>query len=339
MALAFALLFAATIMQGSYPILMKKYDPFSWEAFWLVYNVALVIIVFIYAGFCIPNFMDYVMDDAVRPQVITTFVLGIFQGVASIALAQAIVRIGASMTWGINQGVSLLVGSIAPMFILGRFPDSTALPVLIIGLIALMIAVFLLTKAGYMRDNAAEKSEATEDAAKKSGSGFVLALFLAVLAGMGGAAINMCLSMNDAIVQLAVGDGVDAASATCLTWVILFSGSFIPNLLFAGQKLIKNKTFGDFTAPGCGMAWFKSIACVSIALCGMFIYGRITYMLGDLGPVVGWIIFNGVSMIVNNIWSYRDHEWDGNPAAKKVSLIGNVAVVIAVVVVGIANGL
>ena len=62
-------------------------------------------------------------------------------------------------------------------------------------------------------------------------------------------------------------------------------------------------------------------------------------MLGPLGPVVGWISFNGIALVIANSWGLKDGEWKGYPEAKKVMLIGNGILILSFIVLGIANGM
>lgn len=116
-------------------------------------------------------------------------------------------------------------------------------------------------------------------------------------------------------------------------------GGFFSNFFYALYKLIKNKTFSDYTKPGCAKAYGKVLLTAFVWFAALGIYGFATNMLGDLGPVVGWIMFNGLALIIANVWGFRDGEWKGFPKARNVALIGNAVIVIALVVLGIVNGM
>ena len=62
-------------------------------------------------------------------------------------------------------------------------------------------------------------------------------------------------------------------------------------------------------------------------------------ILRRFGPVAGWVVFNGLALIIANLWGFADGEWKGFEKAKKVALLGNGVIVIALVIVGISNGL
>ena len=69
------------------------------------------------------------------------------------------------------------------------------------------------------------------------------------------------------------------------------------------------------------------------------VYGFATSLLGSLGPVVGWVMFNGLALIVANLWGFKDGEWAGYDKPKKVALIGNAIIIVALVILGVSNGM
>ena len=75
--------------------------------------------------------------------------------------------------------------------------------------------------------------------------------------------------------------------------------------------------------------WFSALA----------IYGKATALLGTMGPVIGWVAFNGLALIIANVWGFLDGEWRGFKKARNVAIFGNLIIIIALVIVGISNGL
>ena len=173
----------------------------------------------------------------------------------------------------------------------------------------------------------------------KKGSLFVTGLIMALASGAGSAAINIGATASNYPVNLAVADGINPTSASLLSWVVVFFGGFIANFVYAMIKLIKNKTYTDYTKPGCGKAYFKVLITSIVWFSALAVYGKATSLLGTFGPVAGWVVFNGLALIIANLWGFADGEWKGFEKAKKVALLGNGVIVIALVIVGISNGL
>ncbi|CRL43798.1 hypothetical protein SGGMMB4_00411 [Sodalis glossinidius str. 'morsitans'] len=69
------------------------------------------------------------------------------------------------------------------------------------------------------------------------------------------------------------------------------------------------------------------------------VYMPKTALLGNLGPVIGWIAFLSGALIISNAWALKTGEWRGYERPKKVMLLGSVVLVLSVALVGYANGL
>lgn len=329
-------LLIACLFQGSFGICFKKYQPFSWEAFWVMFSVIGVLCIpHIWCYIEVPNYMKYIQQT---PSSTLFFgaLAGFFWGISSIWYSKAINSIGVSLTTGINLGLSNLLGSLVPMVILGAYPSKKVLIVLLLGQAILLVGVAVLSKAGFMKNG----TEQTDKKEKTQGSSiFLSGLIMALASGAGSAAINIGATASNYPVNLAIADGVNATSASLISWVVVFAGGFLANFGFALFKLIKNKTYVDYVKPGCGKAYFKVILTSFVWFAALAVYGKATSLLGTLGPVVGWVAFNGLALIIANIWGFLDGEWKGFQKAKKVAIYGNMVIIIALVVVGISNGL
>ncbi len=119
MASAFFVLFLACIFQGSFGICFKKYQPFSWEAFWVLFSfIGVLCIPHIWCMVEVPHYLSYITATPV-PTLIVGALSGFFWGISSIWYSKAIDMIGVSLVTGINLGLSNLLGSFVPMIILG----------------------------------------------------------------------------------------------------------------------------------------------------------------------------------------------------------------------------
>ncbi|MCI1930763.1 MAG: rhamnose/proton symporter RhaT [Clostridia bacterium] len=336
MAVAFTVLLFACLFQGSFGICFKKYQPFSWEAFWLLFSIIGVLCIpHIWCSIEVPHYMSYIKQT---PS-ITLFwgaLAGFFWGISSIWYSKAIDYIGVSLTTGINLGLSNLLGSFIPMIILNTYPKARVLVVLLIGQAVLMVGVAVLSKAGFIKNKTNNTEEKKES---KAGKLFGTGLIMALASGAGSAAINIGASASNYPVNLAINNGVNSTSASLLAWVVVFAGGFIANFVYALIKVLKNKTYTDYVKPGCGKAYFKVVLTSFVWFAALAIYGKATALLGTLGPVVGWVVFNGLALIIANIWGFLDKEWKGYKKAKNVAIFGNVIILIALVIVGVSNGL
>lgn len=71
----------------------------------------------------------------------------------------------------------------------------------------------------------------------------------------------------------------------------------------------------------------------------MGFYGLGASKLGQLGPVIGWPIFVGLSLLFSNIWAIRTGEWENVNEAKKYLYIGILIIIVATIILGYSNTL
>ena len=339
MATAFGVLLLATLFQGSFGICFKKYQPFSWEAFWALFSlVGVLAMPHIWAFIGIGgDYLKYLAETPL-PMLVGGALAGMFWGISSIWYSRAIDYIGVSLVTGINLGLSNLLGSLVPMAILGTWPEPEVFALILIGQVVLMVGVVILSKAGFMKK--AEQGE--EESSSQQGGGkslFMVGFIMALASGAGSAALNIGATASNTPVNLAIADGVSSTVAPLLQWTVVMAGGFVANFVYALYKLIKNKTFSDYVKPGCGKAYGKVLLTSFVWYAALGVYAIATGLLGELGPVIGWIMFNGLALIVANAWGFKDGEWTGFPGPRKIALAGNAVIIIALIVLGISNGM
>ena len=331
----FFVLMIACMFQGSFGLGMKNYRPFSWEAFWVIFSIiGILIIPIVWTWIEVPGFFKYIL---LTPGWILAIAAacGFLWGISSIWYGKGIDNIGMSLTVGINTGVGCSLGSLIPLFILNKIPPANSLSWLLAGMAVMLIGVGVITKAGILKDK-----ESKQDASRVKNDKFVSGLLMALASGFGTAAMNVGYTYASRASALAVEDGINPVSASLIAYVIVFaSGGFISNIGYALWVLRKNNTFSDFARPGSSFAWFKALLTGGIWFAALGLYAKSTALLGDLGPVIGWIAFLSGALIISNAWGLKTGEWQGYEKPKKVMLLGNVILVLSVVIVGYANGL
>lgn len=331
----FIVLMIACLFQGSFGLGMKNYRPFSWEAFWIIFSViGILLIPILWTGIEVPGFLRYILATPTWVLAIAA-ACGFLWGISAIWYGKGIDSIGLSLTVGINTGVGCSLGSLIPLFILGNIPAARSLTWLLAGMAVMIVGVAIITRAGILKDQQS-KLEITRVKNEK----FVSGLLMALASGFGTAAMNIGYTYASRASALAVADGINPVSASLIAYVIVFaSGGFISNIGYALWMLNKNHTFSDFSRPGSSFAWFKALLTGCIWFGALGLYAKSTALLGDLGPVIGWIAFLSGALIISNAWALKTGEWRGYKRPKKVMLLGNVVLVLSVAIVGYANGL
>ena len=76
-----------------------------------------------------------------------------------------------------------------------------------------------------------------------------------------------------------------------------------------------------------GFCWFAALG----------VYGQGAALLGEIGPVIGWPILLGLSLIISNFWAYRAGEWKNAKGPFNKLLAGLVVLIISAIVLGLGN--
>ncbi|BCN30037.1 L-rhamnose/proton symporter RhaT [Anaeromicropila herbilytica] len=330
----FIVLILAGIFQGSFGLGMKNYKPFSWEAFWGLFSlVGAFIIPQAIMRVEVPNYMEYILDTPAKT-VVLAMICGFIWGISALLFGKAIDSIGMSLTYGLNMGISASLGSFLSLFILGDLPKTKVLVTLIIGYIVMLLGVFVITKAGLLKD---KESKANKD--NESNPLFVRGIMLAMFAGLGSAAMNIGFTFANKSVDLAIQDGVKPINASLISWIIVLAGGVIPQVVYPIYLMIKNRTYKNYVQKGCHVAYGKLLVTSILWFLALDVYAKASILLGDLGPVVGWVAFNALSLIISNGWGLLTGEWKGFIIPKKLLLYGNLILVVSFIIVGLANSL
>lgn len=335
MAAGFFVLIAACVFQGSFGLGMKNYRPFSWEAFWVVFSiVGILFFPILWTSIETPGFFKYIRATP-GGVLFMAGACGFLWGVSAIWYGKAIDYIGLSLTVGINTGVGCSLGSLIPLFILGNIPEANVMALLLAGMAIMLVGVGIITRAGLLKDK-----QSKSDISLLHNEKFMSGMIMALASGFGTAAMNVGYTYAGKASALAVADGVAPVSASLIAYVIVFAtGGFISNLGYALTILFKNKTYSDFTKPGAGYAYFKAVLTGAIWFAALGLYAKSTALLGALGPVIGWIVFLSLALIISNAWGIKTGEWKGYRKPLMVMNIGNAVLILAVIIVGYANSL
>jgi L-rhamnose-H+ transport protein len=336
----FLILLLGCLCQGSFGLGMKKYQPFSWEAFWTLFSVVgILIIPMVWTWLEAPQFMTYIMETKLEVLVLASF-CGFLWGISAILFGKAVDSIGVSLTYGINMGISASLGSLIPLILFGQIPVASSFITLLLGMVVMLGGVGIITKAGLDKEKLMSQVKSQVKSKEMATSkGLSTGILMASLAGLGSAAMNIGFSYANQTLAIATSHGVSPVNASLIPWVITLSGGFVANFAYSFMMLIKNRSYRDYVAVGAGKAYGKALATSLIWFLALGFYAKASVMLGPLGASVGWLTFNGLALIVSNVWGLLDGEWKGYDKPKRLLLIGNAFLIISWIIVGIANSL
>ena len=326
-----ALVLVASIFQGSFGLGMKFMAPLKWEAWWLVHaTVAMLLIPLVWAMLVVPDLFN-VIAAAPSEAIWIGMLFGFLWGIGGIMFGKSIPYIGISLTYGIVMGVCSAVGGLIPFFQMENAASLPAFPYVIAGVVIMLAGVAITAYAGIQRDKITQK-ESNEKINLKVG------LTIAFISGVLSALLNVGFVNAQPVGQAAEAAGAIARNSSLALWVVVLLGAYIMNAGYAIFLLIRNKTWNSFSVPQSGKAYTWAIAAGLFWFGALGIYGQGATLMGDMGPVIGWPILLGVSLIVSNVWAYLNKEWKGASKPFYTLLAGLLVLIVATLVLGYSNG-
>lgn len=328
------LIFIAGLFQGTWALGVKKSEPLRWESLWAPFSlIGMIIIPVIWTWLVIPDFLDIYRTVSVDMLLKPVF-FGTLWGIGAVTFGLAIRYIGMSLSYGINMGVASAVGSLIPFFLLKNL-SGTLVVMVLIGTFIMVTGVILITIAGILREKL-QNSESGEIVKKgHTRTGIIFAL----IGGFSTAAFNIGFNAARPIIDIAADRGATITNASLLAWILVLSGGFIINFGYALFLIFRNKSFKDYKASGAPKAMLKMVAIAVMWFAAIGIYGQGAATMGNLGPVIGWVMFMALALIVSNLWGLKTGEWKNLKKPKNYLLIGNLILIISWIILGFANTL
>ena len=328
--LPFILLIFASFFQGSFGLGMKYMSPLSWEAWWLVHvTIAMIIFPFIWTIVVIPDLFQIISSSPIE-SIQMAMLYGFLWGIGGIMFGVSVPYIGLSLTMGIVMGLAGSVGSLIPFF---QGSNSTTDPVfqyVIGGLIISLIGVALTAKAGINRDK-------LQNLNNSNNSNIVKGILIAIVCGILSALLNVGFSNAAPITKTAEEFGIITRNSSLAAWVVVLWGAFIMNALYCIYLLFKNNSWNSFKAIKSFKAYRWSFIAGLCWFAALGVYGQGAALLGDIGPVIGWPILLGLSLIISNFWAYRAGEWKNAKKPFNLLLLGLIILIGSSIVLGLGS--
>ena len=327
--LPFLLLIFASFFQGTFGLGMKYMNPMSWESWWVIHVlVAMILFPMIWAYIAIPDLFE-IISSSPRDAIFWAMVLGFAWGVGGIMFGVSVPYIGLSLTMGIVMGLAGSAGSLIPLFQIENATSQPSFPYIIAGLVISLIGVAITAKAGIDRDKLIENSNKSKNITK--------GILIAVTCGLLSSLLNVGFANAAPVAQTAIEFGVIPRNSSLAAWVVVLWGAFLMNFGYSVFLLFRNNSWNTFLinkslnaykwAIIAGFCWFAALG----------VYGQGAALLGEIGPVIGWPILLGLSLIISNFWAYRAGEWKNAKGPFNKLLAGLVVLIISAIVLGLGN--
>ena len=294
MIFGFALLLIAGICQGSFGLGYKKYAPFSWAAFWGIYNVLCIITSVCFTWAVAPMLWSVIFEKGFIYWIIPLF-CGALWGLSAIGFSKGIDKIGMSMVYGISMGISTIVGSIIPMVMDRSFPEGQSAIMFGMGLVLTLAGVIIVTIAGVKRDGGVK--------------GSVSGIILAILSGLGSGAMNVGFTHSESISEDFIRLGYSQAAVSSGKWLPVLVGGCLMGFIWCVGELCVKHEWKTVTEKGSSRRTVKLFGVSIVWYAALLLYGLSASMLGNMGSSVGWILFNALALIISVLWGIKTSEW------------------------------
>ena len=304
-------------------------NPMSWESWWVVHVlVAMILFPMIWAIVAIPDLFEIIANSP-NDAIYLAMLFGFLWGIGGIMFGVSVPYIGLSLTMGIVMGLAGSAGSLIPLFQIENATSQPSFPYIIAGLLISLIGVAITAKAGIERDKLLSSDNKS--------SNIVKGILIAVTCGLLSSLLNVGFANAAPIAEKAQEYGVIARNSSLAAWVVVLLGAFVMNFGYAIFLLIKNNSWNTFSLKNAKNAYKWSFIAGFCWFAALGVYGQGAALLGEIGPVIGWPILLGLSLIISNYWAYRAGEWKNARKPFNKLLLGLLVLIISAVVLGLGN--
>ena len=281
--LPFLLVIIASVFQGSFGVGMKYMPPLKWESWWLVHvTIAMVLFPIVWTFLSVSDVTtvigDVFSDPIAQQAAYIAIMFGFLWGIGGIMFGVSVPYIGLSLTMGIVMGIAGTLGALIPLLQNENATSLPQFPYVIGGLVITIIGVIITAKAGIDRDKLQGNSSL-------SGGNILKGIAIAVVCGI----------------------------LSSLAWLIVFIGAYAMNALYSLVLIVKNNSWSNFFVAGSKKAYIWSVIAGLCWFAALGLYGQGAALMNgasdnNLGNIVGWPMLLGLSLIVSNVWAYRDRK-------------------------------
>ena len=326
------LVIVASVFQGTFGLGMKYMKPLPWEAWWLVHSlVAMVAVPLVWAFIAVPDLCT-VISAAPAAAIQKGMLYGFLWGVGGILFGVSVGYVGVSITYGIVMGLAAAGGSLIPLAQMENAGSNPATVYVLAGVALMLVGVAICGVAGVKRDQLAAANQTAAP-----GKSFKVGLFIAIACGLLSSLLNVGFANATPVAEAAIKAGALPRNSSLAAWVVVLFGAVLMNAGYAVFLLIKNKSWSGFTATGAGKAYKWAIIAGLLWFGALGTYGQGAALMGSIGPVIGWPILLGLSLIVSNALGFFTGEWKDAAGPFRLMIVGLVVLIGACVILGYAN--
>jgi L-rhamnose-H+ transport protein len=319
--LGLLLIISGGAMQGSFALPQKRLRDWSWEAGWLFYSIAgMVLFPWLSVVLFIPNAGEVYARVGAAPLALAA-VFGAGWGIGSVLFGLGIAWVGMALAFAVIISLTAAVGALVPLAILHSDQVMTSRgALLLLGLLIVIAGVALSSKAGALRESAEQRPKGN----------FLRGLIICIASGLTSPMMNFAVAFGDPLVKEAEKAGANPATSSIAVFAIAISSGFFINAGYCLWLLARKQSWPKRIGAGnilrtlaMGFLWFY----------GMYFYGMGAARLGPLGTSIGWPLFMTTMVLVANFWGILTGEWKNAGSRARGYLTAACAVMILALIV------
>lgn len=323
---------ASGACNGLFTTPMKLIPRWKWENIWLVFILVACVampVAMVSSGVDVV----LVLTASPRAAIACAVGFGFAWGFGAAFFGLSVHYLGVSLANSLVIGLSSALGSAVPLLIGGNLRFDLGQLVLFAGVATFLVGVWLCGQAGRRR-------EATTPSGSRRGGSLFAAYALCIGAGILSAVFNIGYSLALPIAAAGERLGYSSFDSTNLIWLLMLGGGAIPNIVYCGTLLWRNRSAALFTGAEPAKTWGFSLLMGLLWGASIFLYGAATPMLGDIGPSIGWPLSLAVGLLVANVMGLWLGEWrDAEPGALRLMRSGILTLLAAIVLCALSSGI
>lgn len=341
--LALLLVIVAGVINGSFALPTKHMKNWNNENIWLNFSFWGFLILPWLSVWMISHNVFHIFSLLPARMLWIMALGGVCFGLGQICFAFALRILGLGLAFVINIGLGTAGSTLLPILLWHKNLLNTPYAYAILIGVGLFVVGVLL---GMLAGNARDKMRATSDVVAdkpQSKSLLLLGLLLGVLAGVG----SICQALtyiyvNPSISSFAITHfNASSLVAFNITWVGIFTGAFVPYMLYFLVLNFKNKSFKNFKVANTGKYWMYAFIMGTFFWMSLIFFSKASQELGgDLAPVIAWPMFMIFIILTSNFLGWLSKEWKSCGVKAAVRMHASIFfLIIAVFVFAYANNL
>lgn len=331
-----AWLLLAGIPQGAFTLPMKFVRRWKWEQLWLSYSLlAFFILPVLFAWITVPRLGEVYQHCSGRVVALTAG-FGAGWGIGSIFFGLGVDALGMALGFSMMTGIYTALGAIVPLAVLTpELVWSRQGACILAGNAVTIAGVAVAAVAGDLRDRQSPDRSAPALGRRFS---FRTGLLICIAGGVFSAMFNFSYAFGKPIVDVAQRMGASRDGAQNALWLLtLVSGGSL-NVAYCLECIRRRRSWLLLWRGAASRDLLHALSMAGMWTGSVLVYSWGADRLGQLGPSLGWSLFNVILIITTVACGLLAKEWAGVRGRPLHLLLWSIAaLILATVLLGLGG--